>query len=771
MGKSSSSSAAEHLLSSGGEDTRWTSVEPDLPLGSAEDELWQLLDVIQRKGTRLRHDLDRAERIERERLVHPSSGAPLSTPSPASDPLVQHHHHHMPLHHHQQHHQHQHMQQQQQPPPHLEYRDAWPHSLPGPTLGHSYPSRTHQLLLPPPPPPPPPMGVALEAEAWAAVERLRQDRQYLAGRVSWAEAEAAASHQRLLDLHTQLVALAGDKRRLEDQVRALCLHTTTTNTQHTLDHNNTHTSDERTHSHTHPKDVHLQFVKSNGVRDGAGGIVHSVMGGVNTVHIATDHTTHTTHTLATGKPPRRPAPTVTVSVGGGGGFGVCDGGVLEDPHRGNTNRPTRSSSSVRLNTDRGEVILPRVLKVPIKDRTPRTKDRDHENNTNNNKNNNNKEEEDAGRVGGTRSSNNKGGEQGTGVGGGTRGSDRVVIERERRPGRADGGWSMPVSLLKGGAKVKVPPNKQRISAILREKDVIELQRQLLTTVMEAEVLRKQVETAGEKWESKAGEWEAQHRASLATITALRDQNQALKTKVDVGEEVCVSVKPVMSEVSTMTDHLEGRSEHDDDEDEEEASHRVHQGPNVKYDVVIHQDPPPRRQSTTTTTQQQHTTASSSQHQHTHTRRESGQNSSPQQSTPPRPDHPPPPRKAGLAGVEKPPRRTREVRSAPSPGTHSSHRGSPTGDNHGGRDSLGRGGNGTRLRPSLSHTGRGTTPTAVQPKQQQQHRPKQTQQQPPGEQQQQQQQQQEQQEQVSDRTRVPRHGAANKAVTTAGGGVQ
>ncbi|KAK3862306.1 hypothetical protein Pcinc_031814, partial [Petrolisthes cinctipes] len=643
MGKSSSSSAAEHL-SSGGEDTRWTSVEPDLPLGSAEDELWQLLDVIQRKGTRLRHDLDRAERLERERLVHP---APPTTPSPASDPLV----HHMSQ-------------------PHPGYRDAWPHSLPGP-LGHHYPSRTH--LLPPPPPPPPPMGVALEAEAWAAVERLRQDRQYLAGRVSWAEAEAAASHQRLLDLHTQLVALAGDKRRLEDQVRALCLHTTTTTTtqhqhhqHHTLDHN-THTSDDRTHSHTHPKDVHLQFVKSNGVRDGAGALA------------------------AAGE--------WAALVGG-------TGGALEDPqsvarHQGggintNNNRPIRSASSVRLNTDRGEVILPRVLKVPIKDRTPRAKDRDNENNNNNS----NKEEEQGGV--------------------GTRGSDRVVIERERRPGRADGGWSMPVSLLKGGAKVKVPPNKQRISAILREKDVIELQRQLLTTVMEAEVLRKQVETAGEEWENKAGEWEAQHRASLATITSLRDQNHALKSKVDIGgvsrQEVSVTAKPVMSEVSTMTDHVEGRKEHDDDDDddEEEASHRVHPGPNVKYDVVIHQDPP-RRDSTTTSQhqQQQH-------HPSPHTRRDLVQNSAPrrdvssssstqsQQNSPPRQDHPTPPRKAGLAGVEKPPRRTREVRSAPSPGTHSSHRDSPTGDNHGvGRDSLGRGGNGTRLRPSLSHSGRGT----------------------------------------------------------------
>lgn len=600
MGKSSSSSAAEHL--SGSEDVRWTSVEPDLPLGSAEDELWQLLDVIQRKGTRLRHDLDHAERMERDRLVHPASS---TTPSPASDPLTS-------------------------PHPHPVYRDAWPHSLPGP-LGH-YPSRTHLL---PPPPIPPPMGVALEAEAWAAVERLRQDRQYLAGRVSWAEAEAAASHQRLLDLHTQLLALAGDKRRLEDQVRALCLHP---GLGPDFGPGPGPTPDDRSSSKVDPRsDVNLQFMKTNGVRgEGgamAGGIIHSVMGGVNTVHIVTDHTTTTTPTLATAGKPRRSAPTVTVSVGGGDG-------AAEDLQGGRgVVRAARSASSVRVNSERDrEVILPRVLKVPIRDRTPRTKDRDQSDST-------------------------KGPGDDQGGSGGQRGSDRVVIERERRPGRADGGWSMPVSLLKGGEKVKVAPNKQRISAILREKDVIELQRQLLTTVMETEVLRKQVEAAGEEWESRTGEWEVQHRTAQTTITALRDQNQALRTQLDsrvgsggVGHrEVGVSVRPSVTTTGTMT---EGGGL---GAGEEEASHRVHPGPNIKYDVVIHQDPP-------------------------------------------RQDHPT--RKVGLAGVEKPPRRTREVRGAPSSTTHTAHRDSPTAETPGGRDSLGRGA-GSRFRPSLSHSGRGT----------------------------------------------------------------
>lgn len=56
------------------------------------------------------------------------------------------------------------------------------------------------------------------------------------------------------------------------------------------------------------------------------------------------------------------------------------------------------------------------------------------------------------------------------------------------------------------------------------------------------MLRKQVEAAGEEWETKAGEWEAQHRAAQATITSLRDQNQALRAQVyDIQALLCVVI--------------------------------------------------------------------------------------------------------------------------------------------------------------------------------------------------------------------------------------
>ncbi|KAK7075745.1 hypothetical protein SK128_008040 [Halocaridina rubra] len=639
MGKSSSSSAGDHL--SGAEEHRWTSVEPELPLGSAEDELWQLLDVIQRKGTRLRNELERAERAEREKI----SQAPPNT-SCVSDPLTS-------------------------PRPQSTYQDFWPHSLPGP-IG-SYPSRGDVL---PPPPPPPPVGMGMEAEAWAAVDRLRQDRQYLVGRVNWAEAEAAASHQRLLDLHGQLLALASDKRRLEDQVRAL-----------RLDPRFDPRVDPRVDSRIDLRnDLNLQFVKTNGVRrDGpasTGGIVHSVMGGVNTVHIVSDNTTTTTNTSSTKS--RRVPPAVTVSVASGdcedmyGTGGTTRGRVF------------RSASSVRINNER-DIVLPRVLKVPIRDRTQRQSKHDSEN-----KDINSSSFRENKRDTGTASkdmeskeinSNIKNGNViTTSAGENGKGSDRVVIERERRAGKADGGLSMPVSLLKGG-RIKVQPNKQRISAILREKDVLELQRQLLTTVMETEVLKKQIETASEEWVNKTAEWESEHRHSHSTIAALREENLSLKNQLDEIEKVerkdmGVSAYPACVSISTMT-------ENEDADVAEAASHTVHPGPNIKYDVVVYEDEP--KQSETNNNNTTNISATEG----------------PARKVPPT--------------VEKPPRRCRETRPSSSAGTwnsnhnsssggHFGRRESSTSEVSGGRDSLGRSAP-FRNRGTLSHTGR-STPTVT-----------------------------------------------------------
>ncbi|XP_042235451.1 uncharacterized protein LOC121875132 isoform X2 [Homarus americanus] len=626
MGKSSSSSAGDHL--SGVEEHRWTSVEPELPLGSAEDELWQLLDVIQRKGTRLRNELERAERLERDRMSQPQAS------SPASDPLTS-------------------------PRPHPAYRDYWPHSLPGP-IGNFH-SRGDILA---PPPPPPPVGMAMEAEAWAAVDRLRQDRQYLVGRVSWAEAEAAASHQRLLDLHGQLLALAGDKRRLEDQVRALRLDPRL---------------DPRVDSRVDfGNDLNLQFVKTNGVRrDGpasTGGIVHSVMGGVNTVHIVSDNTTTTTTTTNFTKP-RRVPPAVTVSVASG--EGAEDSHGIGGAGRG---RVIRSASSVRINSDR-DVVLPRVLKVPIRDRTQRHSNK--ESSTASSHRENSGKDQNSGYKDFSPTSENvniKDSTFASPAGEMKKGSDRVVIERERRAGKADGGFSMPVSLLKG-ARLKVQPNKQRISAILREKDVLELQRQLLTTVMETEVLRKQIETASEEWVNKTAEWEADHRLSHSTVSALREENLSLKTLLEQRErvdrkDVGITACPLVCTTGTMTEGWAG-------DEVEAATHTVHPGPNIKYDVVVHQEESRRSEANNSVAP------------------EAGGRKVP-------------------AAVEKPPRRSRETRSASTVGTlaahhhhvaHQSggslcHRESSASEVSGGRDSIGRGA-GPRSRPNLIQSGRAT----------------------------------------------------------------
>lgn len=619
MGKSSSSSAGDHL-SGVEENHHWMSVEPEMPLGSAEDELWHLLDVIQRKGTKLRHELEQAEIQERERTTHPPT-------SSTSDPLAS-------------------------PRPHPAYRDYWPHSLP--PAGH-YPPRSDVL---PPPPPPPPLGVGAEAEAWAAVERLRQDRQYLVGRVSWAEGEAAASHQRLLDLHNQLMVLAGEKRRLEDQLRGMRLDPR-------LDQRFDPRYEQRT---VDPRvemrnDLNLQFVKTNGVnRDGpasTGGIVHSVMGGTNTVHIMSDSsssgtttTTTTTSTMAT-KPRRLPS-NVTVSVSSTG-----DGQqqVPEDTIRG---RVVRSASSVRIGNER-DIVLPRVLKVPIRDRNKQNPNPDLETST--------------------KDISNKETIKESSPSSDTKGSDRVVIERERRaPGKADGGLSMPVSLLKGG-KIKVKPDKQRISAILREKDVVELQRQLLTTVMETEVLRKQVETLNEEWASKSTEFEADQRHSRDTISQLKQDNAEFKAKLEERDKIKLNYRdtgthcvPSYKSVGVMTN--DGSTD-----SEEEPSHTVYQSPNIKYDVVVHEENSPRPEANNNLITEG--------------------------------------RKAPPA-VEKPPRKSREGNKTASPhawnsstNVHSASpvplaRGKDVGDISG-RDSLGRSTAASRSR--LAHSAR-STPTAT-----------------------------------------------------------
>ncbi|XP_076029295.1 uncharacterized protein LOC143018080 isoform X2 [Oratosquilla oratoria] len=596
---------------SGGSEVRWTSVEPEAPpLGTAEDELWHLLDVIQRKGTRLRQELERAERVERQRSDDSQDLASPTTPPPRSHPALTGatsiaaasagllssyggglrlglHPVHLtglppPPPQQQQHHHHHHVRPSGEPSP---------HSLPG-MVAPNY--RDHFEA----------------AAAWTEMERLRQDRQYLVGRVSRAEAESSLAHQRLIDLHAQLLSLAGEKRRLEEHVRAM-------------------RRDEGL-------DLNLQFVKTNGVRrDGpasTGGIVHSVMGGTNKVQIVSDSSPATsapsTHQRVSRSSGRVP-PSVTVSVAGSVTSPVAGAAESEETGGGggavprSAGRLLRSASTVRVNADDRDVVLPRVLKVPIrdKDRSPRG----HRNETES------KAEGASTAVSGSSSSSGGGGGGGRDAGGNstttlkaqawtkegernrpdattttttaatatTSGSDRVVIERERKSGRVDGGLSMPVSLLKGN-RIKVQPNKQRVSAILKVKDVIELQRQLLSTVMETEVLRKQVEYAGEEWVTRSSEYEAQQRQTHQVLTALRSENLSLKAKLDERDrratakvDVGVMAHPTHVTVGIMTDE-------EPPEEPEMPTYTVHKGPNIKYDVVVYQDEspsPPRRVET------------------------------------------------------------------------------------------------------------------------------------------------------------------------------
>lgn len=141
------------------------------------------------------------------------------------------------------------------------------------------------------------------------------------------------------------------------------------------------------------------------------------------------------------------------------------------------------------------------------------------------------------------------------------------------------------------------------------------------------------------------------------------------------KDVGISAGPVVASTSTMT-------EAETDAAAEAASHTVHPGPNIKYDVVVHQEVRRSETNTTTSTGVTSTAAESISR----------------------------PRVA----VEKPPRRSRESRSSSAVGSmtsnHLGQRDSTGTDGPGGKDSMGRGA-GSRLRHSLVQSGR-ATPTGT-----------------------------------------------------------
>lgn len=149
------------------------------------------------------------------------------------------------------------------------------------------------------------------------------------------------------------------------------------------------------------------------------------------------------------------------------------------------------------------------------------------------------------------------------------------------------------------------------------------------------------------------------------------------------KDVGISACPLVFSAATMTEGGPGDSS-------EAATHTVHPGPNIKYDVVVHQE---------------------------ESRRSEANNNSVGSAT-----TDPGSRKAPVA-VEKPPRRSRESRSVSSAGTlpthhHLAHQGggnlvhreSSGSEVAGGKDSLGRGA-GSRTRHNLAQSGR-ATPTGT-----------------------------------------------------------
>lgn len=102
-----------------------------------------------------------------------------------------------------------------------------------------------------------------------------------------------------------------------------------------------------------------------------------------------------------------------------------------------------------------------------------------------------------------------------------------------------------------------------------------------------------METYSEEWASKSVEFEADQRHSRDTITQLKQDNAQLKAKMDERDKVRLNYRetgthcaPSYKSVGVMTN--DGSTD-----SEEEPSHTVYQSPNIKYDVVVHEETTPR----------------------------------------------------------------------------------------------------------------------------------------------------------------------------------
>merc|ERR1719166_706730 len=80
--------------------------------------------------------------------------------------------------------------------------------------------------------------------------------------------------------------------------------------------------------------------------------------------------------------------------------------------------------------------------------------------------------------------------------------------------------------------MRVKPNREKIRAVLGTTSVLELQRQLLTTVMENEVYKTQVARVTDGWHGKIDEFEKINQGLHDSLSKLRDENELLRLKVE-----------------------------------------------------------------------------------------------------------------------------------------------------------------------------------------------------------------------------------------------
>eukprot|EP00090_Calanus_glacialis_P000862 TRINITY_DN10610_c0_g1_i2.p1 TRINITY_DN10610_c0_g1~~TRINITY_DN10610_c0_g1_i2.p1 ORF type:complete len:989 (-),score=168.99 TRINITY_DN10610_c0_g1_i2:2508-5474(-) len=89
--------------------------------------------------------------------------------------------------------------------------------------------------------------------------------------------------------------------------------------------------------------------------------------------------------------------------------------------------------------------------------------------------------------------------------------------------------SMPAELARG---FKIKPNRERIRQILGTNSVLELQRQLLTTVMENEVYKSQISRVTDGWNGKIDDFERINHGLQSSLSQLRDENELLRLQVE-----------------------------------------------------------------------------------------------------------------------------------------------------------------------------------------------------------------------------------------------